>query len=252
MPPSKSFFENLYKKYNKRSYAFSDPISLVYRYEKEPSECEIAALIASSLAYGNVKQILKSVNGIFSVMGKSLRLYLKKKTPSQIAKDFLNFKHRFTTGAELATFFVNIKNTLKEYDSIENLFRKSIKNEDSNYLNAIYRFIDEFNSLAYTPTLTPSTKKKSSFKRFNLYLRWMIRKDAIDMGIWKEIKPSGLIIPLDTHMFSISRNLEITSRKDVSMKTALKITSFFKSINPADPVKYDFSITRIGILQNFK
>ncbi len=252
MPPAKSFFENLYKKYNKRDYAFSDPISLVYLYERKPSDCEIAGLIASSLAYGNVKQIIKSVNGVFSVMGNNLRLYLEKKSPAQIAKDFLNFKHRFTTGAELAVFLINIKKAVKKHGSLENLFRKSTKKEEEDYSNAVYRFIDELNFSVCAPTLTPCTEKKSSFKRFNLYLRWMIRKDAVDMGIWKGISPSGLIIPLDTHMLSISQKLGITSRKDSSMKTALEITSFFRSINPDDPVKYDFSITRTGILKNFK
>ncbi|NLI10723.1 MAG: TIGR02757 family protein [Elusimicrobia bacterium] len=252
MLADKAFFENLYKKYNNRSYAFSDPISLVYNYEKNHLDAEIAGLIASSLAYGNVKQILKSLGKVFLVMGKSPRLYLEKKKNHEIAKDFLSFKHRFTTGGELTVFLINIKKVLIKYGTLENLFVKNIREEEKNYIGCLYRFVNELNYSACAPTLTPCPEKKSSFKRFNLYLRWMIRKDKIDLGVWKNISPKGLIIPLDTHMLSISQKLGITKRKDGSMKTAEEITSFFRKINPQDPVKYDFSITRTGILKNFK
>ncbi|GAB4029924.1 MAG: TIGR02757 family protein [Elusimicrobiota bacterium] len=251
MALNKKFFEDLYKKYNSRKYAYSDPISLVYSYKKN-EDIEIAALIASSLAYGNVKQIIKSLSAIFSVMGNSPRLFLEKRSDREISRSFLNFKHRFTTGAELAIFMLNIKKAIRENGSLENLFIKNLKKDEPDLSASIYSFINSFNSIACAPTLTPCPEKKSSFKRFNLFLRWMIRKDAIDLGIWEKISPSMLIIPLDTHMLSISQKLGITNRKDGSMKTAREITDFFRTINPYDPVKYDFSLTRTGILKNFK
>ena len=87
----------------------------------------------------------------------------------------------------------------------------------------------------------------SACKRLNLYLKWMIRNDQVDPGCWKKIPPSKLVMPLDTHIFRICSNLGITKRKSADMKTALEITSFFRSINPEDPIKYDFALTRPGI-----
>lgn len=251
MPPSKIFFENLYKKYNSRDYTYSDPISLVYRYSNK-LDIEIAALIASSLAYGNVKQILKSLNRIFSIMGKSPRLFIEKKSEREISKSFLDFKHRFTTGAELSIFLINLKRALKNHGTIQNLFLRNMPKNQTDIEYSIYSFINAFNLNACAPTLFPCPEKKSSFKRLNLFLRWMVRKDSVDLGTWDEISPSKLIVPLDTHMISISQKMGITQRKDSSMKTAKEITDFFKTINPSDPVKYDFSITRTGILKNFK
>jgi uncharacterized protein (TIGR02757 family) len=251
MPPNKIFFENLYKKYNKRKYVFSDPINTLYAFKGELN-IEIAGLIASSLAYGNVKQILKSLNMVFSSMGASPEAFLRKTRKTEIVKSFSNFKHRFTTAKEFSDFLINIKKSIESYGSIENMFLRHFKKDEDNLSNSIYSFIKEFSACLKTPTLIPSPEKKSSFKRFNLFLRWMIRKDEIDLGIWKKIPASKLIIPVDTHILAVSQKLGITSRKDSSMKTALEITDFFKKINPSDPIKYDFSITRKGILKNFQ
>jgi len=89
-------------------------------------------------------------------------------------------------------------------------------------------------------------------KRFNMFLRWLIRKDEIDFGIWTKISPKMLLIPLDTHMHQISLKLKITNRKDTSIKTVFEITDFFRKIEPKDPIKYDFSLVRAPILKNLK
>ena len=99
------------------------------------------------------------------------------------------------------------------------------------------------------PTRTPRPEKKSSFKRLTLFLRWMIRRDEVDPGVWKRFPPAKLIVPLDPHMHRIARRLGLTARQDTSMKTALEITAGFRRVNPEDPVKYDFSLTRTGILK---
>jgi len=250
LKPDKKFFEKIYARYNDREYAFSDPISLVYDY-KRPENLEIAAFTASSLAYGNVKQILKSLSLVFRAMNGSPRSFIEKTPDRVISRTFLNFKHRFTTGAELSIFLSNVKKALKKHGSLQDLFLKHYGEREKDLSGSIYGFINEFNSLACAPTLTPCPEKKSSFKRFNLFLRWMVRKDSIDLGVWEKVSPSKLIIPLDTHMHAVSKELGITARNDTSMRTALEITDFFRRINPEDPVKYDFSLTRAGILKNF-
>ncbi|MCX5786615.1 MAG: TIGR02757 family protein [Elusimicrobia bacterium] len=248
MLPDKSYFEAAYRKYNRAEFIHPDPLEFVWQY-KSPGDMETAGLIAACLAYGNVKQILKSVEKVLSPMGKSPALWLKSTPDAAIKKTFSGFKHRFTTGAEMTIFLLNIKNAVKQHGSIEKCFLKNYRPQDEDLSASLYAFVNEFNSGARAPTLTPCPEKKSSFKRINLYLRWMARKDAVDPGVWTKIPPSKLIIPLDTHMFQVSKKLGLTARNAASMQTALEITAAFRRVSPKDPVKYDFALTRTGILR---
>ena len=247
MIPDKSYFEAAYRKFNRPEFIHPDPLEFVWRYSSA-GDREIAGFIAAALAYGNVKQIIKSVEKVLAPMGKSPSLYLLNNPEKQISKALLNFRHRFTTGAEMSLFLLNIKTAVASHGSLENCFLENYRPNDEDLSASLYAFINEFNSRACAPTLTPCPEKKSSFKRVNLYLRWMVRRDAVDPGVWKKIPPSKLIVPLDTHMFQVSKKLGLTWRNDTSMKTALEITAAFRRISPEDPVKYDFALTRTGIL----
>jgi len=249
MPPDRAYLEETYRRYNKPEFIHPDPLEFVWRY-KSGADREIAGLIAACLAYGNVTQILKSVEKVLSPMGASPAGWLKKTSPAGIKKAFTSFKHRFTTGAELAVFLLNIRHALDKHGSLESLFLEGYKNNEATVENAIYKFVNSFNALGCAPSLTPCPEHKSSFKRVNLYLRWMVRKDAVDPGVWTKIPPSKLIIPLDTHMRQVSMGMGITKRKDTSMKTAAEITAYFRTIAPEDPVRYDFALTRAGIRKN--
>ncbi|OGS08146.1 MAG: TIGR02757 family protein [Elusimicrobia bacterium RIFOXYA12_FULL_51_18] len=248
MIPDKKLLEKTRARFNKKKFIHPDPLEFVYRYAAAHDR-EIAGFVAAALAYGNVTQILRSVEKVLKPMGPSPRRWLLKISPADITRTFSSFKHRFTTGGELTVFLINIKTTIKEYGSLENCFMKHYRPADETLAEAVYDFVNDFNSNACAPTLTPCPEKKSSFKRLNLFLRWMVRKDIIDPGVWKNIPPSKLIVPLDTHMFRIARELGLTARKDTSMKTALEITAAFRRVSPADPVKYDFALTRAGILK---
>lgn len=249
MPPTRDFLEEVYLRLNRPEFIHPDPLEFVWRY-RSGADREIAGLIAACLAYGNVTQILKSVEKVLSPMGTSPAAWLKAAAPAGIKKTFASFKHRFTTGAELAVFLLNIKHALESHGSLEKLFLKGYDKDEATVENAIYKFVDNFNALGCAPSLTPCPEHKSSFKRVNLYLRWMVRKDSVDPGAWTGISPSKLLIPLDTHMRQVSMGMGITKRKDTSMKTAAEITAYFRKIEPSDPVKYDFSLTRAGIRRN--
>ena len=249
MKPTKDFLEATYRKMNRAEYIHPDPLEFVWRY-KGAADREVVGLIAACLAYGNVNQILKSVEKVLAPMGKSPARWLKAAPPAEIKKGLAKFKHRFTTGGEMAVFLLNIKRALAEYGSLEKLFLKGYDAKEPTVEEALYRFINAFNTQACAPTLTPCPAHKSSFKRVNLFLRWMVRKDAVDPGVWAGVSPSKLLIPLDTHMRQVSMGMGITKRKDTSMKTAVEITAFFSGVNPADPVKYDFALTRAGIRGN--
>ena len=234
---------------NRPEFIHPDPLEFVWRY-KSAADREVVGLIAACLAYGNVNQILKSVEKVLAPMGKSPAAWIRNTPPAEIKKALLRFKHRFTTGAEMAVFLLNIKRALEGHGSLEKLFLAGYDKTEPTVEEALYRFINAFNSQACAPTLTPCPAHKSSFKRINLFLRWMVRKDAVDPGVWTGVSPAKLLIPLDTHMRQVSMNMGITKRKDTSMKTAVEITAFFSGAAPQDPVKYDFALTRAGIRGN--
>jgi len=248
LTPDKDFFEKIYDKYNKKDFIYSDPLQFPRKFSKK-ADIEISALISSSLAYGNVKQIIKTLDYVFSVM-KNPYYYVIDTDSKKIIDDFKNFKHRFTKGKELSHLILNLKETYKNHRDLEDFFIKHLGGEEENIYNPSMRFLKSFLKFK-TPTLIPDPEKKSSFKRFNLFLRWLVRKDEVDLGVWEKIPTAILIIPLDTHMRRISMELAITRRKDTTIKTAIEITNFFKKIEPKDPVKYDFSLTRAPILKNF-
>ncbi len=234
---------------NRPEFIHPDPLEFVWRY-KSPADREVVGLIAACLAYGNVNQILKSVDKVLAPMGKLPAAWLKNTAAAEIKKNLSVFKHRFTTGDEMAVFLLNIKRAMEKHGSLEDLFVKGYDENEPNVEEALYKFINAFNELACAPTLTPCPEHKSSFKRINLFLRWMVRKDAVDPGVWTKVSPAKLIIPLDTHMRQVSMGMGITKRKDTSMKTAAEITAYFGRIEPEDPVKYDFALTRAGIRGN--
>ncbi len=249
MQPARSFLEDAYLRYNKPEFIHPDPLEFIWRY-KNRADREAVGIIAACLAYGNVTQILKSVEKILGPMGTSPAAWIKSASTAGIRKTFSSFKHRFTTGAEMAVFLLNIKHALEKHGSLEKLFLEEYDKGEATVENAVYKFVDNFNALGCAPSLTPCPEHKSSFKRMNLYLRWMVRKDAVDPGVWTGVSPSKLIIPLDTHMRQVSMGMGITKRKDTSMKTAAEITAYFREVNPKDPVKYDFALTRAGIWKN--
>jgi uncharacterized protein (TIGR02757 family) len=244
--PSKDFFEGLYRAYNQFQYIHPDPLEFIYRYPKGPDR-EIVGLIASCLAYGRVAQILKSVGAVLDVMGKSPRLFIEKSDRKDLHKTLASFKHRFTSGKETACLIYGIKNVINTHGSIEACISSGLTSDDTNILPALEKLVDALSDGYEFRSLLPRPSAKSACKRLNLYLKWMIRKDDVDPGCWSTISPKMLVMPIDTHIFRICSNLGITQRKSADMKTALEITGFFRKINPDDPVKYDFALTRPGI-----
>lgn len=242
---NKKVLEKLYKKYNRRGFVHPDPIEFLYKY-KNIRDREIAALVASSLAYGKVRQILKSVSKILDRMSPSPSVYLKKSSPAQIHKTFEKFKHRFTTDEDVSCLLIGMKSAIERHGSLERCFLAGLKDNHDTVLEALSSFEREL-ACEKCLNLIPSTEKKSACKRLNLFLRWMVRKDLVDPGGWKAVPSSKLIIPLDTHMHRIARELGFTKRKQANLRTALEITEAFRKIAPDDPVKYDFVLTRFGI-----
>ena len=249
---SRVALDELYCRLNRREFIHPDPLEFVHNYEN-PLDREVVGIIASSLAYGRVNQILKSVSKVLALMGPLPSRFLCENSPGLIHRILEGFKHRFTTGDEIAALLVNTKHVLERYGSLQGCFMKSLSRQDnSSILPALAAFVEQLagGDRSRGSMLLPSPLKGSACKRLNLFLRWMVRHDEVDPGVWKELPPSILIVPLDTHMHRISLKMGLTKRKQADIRTALEITRAFGSIYPEDPVRYDFALTRLGIRPN--
>lgn len=244
MPKNKTFFENLYRKYNRRGLVSPDPLEFLHRWGNT-ADREIAALLGACFAYGNVKAIIKNLNLLFSRM-PSPHDYVLASTPARLKKDFAGFKYRFTTQDELCRFLLSVRDILKKYGSLEKCFKSGLDKNDENVCRALAHFARCLRARGEVGTLVPDPDKGSAMKRLNLFLRWMVRQDEVDPGGWR-VSPRLLIVPLDVHMHRCARALGLTQRNAADMKTALDITRSLAKFCPEDPVKYDFCITRFGI-----
>ena len=244
---SKDVLENLYLRLNRRKFVHPDPLEFLYSYP-DVRDREIAALISSSLAYGRVAQILKSVGFVLNITEKP-RGFVETRSLDSMRKAFKDFKHRFTTGKDIALLLFSVKKIIEVHGSLEACFVSGVGKDDETVLPALKSFVRRLKRFGCKSgsAVLADPEKGSACKRLNLFLRWMVREDEVDPGGWKDVSPSKLIIPLDTHMHSISLRLGLTNRKQANMLTALEITDAFRKLCPADPTKYDFCLTRYGI-----
>jgi uncharacterized protein (TIGR02757 family) len=250
--------ERLYKKYNHRRLIPPDPLQFVYRY-KSKADREIAGLISATLAYGRVEQIENDLNNLLGRMGRSPYDFTINFN-SEKRKKLLTFKHRFNTGSDIADLLTILKTVLEKYGSIEKVFLEGYRKEDESIIPALTNFCNRL-YLMYENKLERRVSKGFQFliaspangsvcKRLNMFLRWMVRRDDVDPGLWKSIDKSKLIVPVDVHIARLCKILGLYKRKTVTLKAAVEITESFKLIEPADPVKYDFALSRIGIIEN--
>lgn len=250
----KNILEKLYARYNCRRLIAPDPLQFVYRCS-DPRDMEITALLAAILAYGRVRQIEKSLNDLLSRLGPSPFEFVRTFDRRKRAK-LQNFKHRFTAGDSIADLLAILKIVLIRYGSIEKFFLQGYSSSDKNIVPALSKFSDSLLAMHEEKVsrelkfLLPDPKTGSVCKRLNLFLRWMVRKDSVDSGLWKSVDKSKLIVPVDVHMARLCKLLGLYKRKTVTLTAAIEITDSFKILEPNDPVKYDFALSRVGILDN--
>ena len=235
--------DRIYSRYNRREFIHPDPLEAIYRYS-ETRDREIVGLIAASLAYGRVAQILQSIDRVLEPLGTSPYESLIAMAPVALETEFRGFKHRWTTAQELIALFRGIQDVLRTYGSLETCFSSY---HDTGSGNTIAGLAGLVSALGGSSSLLPDPSKNSACKRIHLYLRWMVRDDEVDPGCWQGVDPAHLIVPLDTHMHRAAKTLRLTRRKQPNLAAALDVTRAFKQINPGDPLKYDFWLTRFGI-----
>ncbi|MBW1998727.1 MAG: TIGR02757 family protein [Deltaproteobacteria bacterium] len=240
--------ELIHSIYHHRAFVDPDPLLFLYDYG-DVVDREIAGLVASSLAYGRVVQIMRSVSKVLGPMGENPSQFLANTSLEGLNVIYKDFRHRFTTGEEIALMLYGVKLVLQEYGSLQACFLEGMNREDDTILPALSPFVERIKEGASISrsSLLPTPEGGSACKRLNLFMRWMVRKDQVDPGGWDVISPSLLVIPLDTHMHRIGLRLGFTGRKQGDMLAALEITNAFRKISPEDPVRYDFALTRLGI-----
>ncbi len=230
-----------------------DPVEFLHDYT-DPKDIEIAGLISAALAYGRVDLFKKITRQILEMAEGHLFDYLSNFSPKQERSRFKGLYYRFSTEEDLFAFIHLISRTIKTYGSIGDCFLSHYQETDEDIGPALTAFVQSLTASLDAPVspglryLLPSPNTGSACKRFNLFLRWMIRpKDGIDFGLWKTIPPAKLIMPLDTHIIRIAQYLRLTTRKSPDWKMAKEITVFLKRCDPEDPLKYDFALCHLGI-----
>lgn len=255
---TRQVLESLYDRYNRAELIKPDPLQFVYRYSR-PADMEIAGFIASCLAYGRVRQIEKDVGELLERMGTSPFEFVKNFDGNKRAL-LRSFRHRFNTGDDISDLLELLQGILLKFGGIEKFFACGCNPADENITPALSSFCDSLlnmyrdchnrNAPKGLSYLLPRPEAGSACKRLNLFLRWMVRDDEVDAGLWKSVDRAKLLVPVDVHIARLTGILGFHNRKTISLKTAVEITESFAQIEPGDPVKYDFALSRIGIVEN--
>jgi uncharacterized protein (TIGR02757 family) len=253
--------ERLYRTYGPES-ASSDPISLVSRY-REAADLEVAGWIASAFAYGRVETILGNVSRVLEALGPSPARALDAVGDFRaFARERLRgFRHRFHGAREASALLFAIARAREEAGSVRAYFEAEFRAEEADTAGLLSRVTRKLLALDYRPALGrkrlpeggparfffPDPVSGSACKRWNLYLRWMVRRDRLDFGLWSGIPTDRLVIPTDTHIHLVARRLGLTRRKSADWEAARQITRRLARFDPADPVRFDYALCRIGI-----
>ena len=250
--------EDLYRTFDHVNSA-TDPIQIVRRYEA-PEDREVVGFCAAALAFGRVASVLQSIESLLGVMGPRPAAFVRSFEPARHRADIDPLVHRWIRGRDLVALLLVLRRMLRESGSIERFFMAG----DDPVAPDIGPALDAFSTRALQTDLRaaygrmpkrpgvcyffPRPSAGSACKRLNLFLRWMVRSDAIDLGVWTAVSPARLIIPLDTHVIRLGRCLRLTRYVSPGWKMAAEITSSLRALDHADPVRYDFSLCHVGMM----
>jgi len=239
--------ESLYRTYNRREFIIPDPLQFVWLYEG-PADREVVGLIASSLAFGSVPQIVRSVNWVLRKT-PSPALWVRGANGAAMRAVVRGFRHRFVDADDLQDLLRGVRRVLTRWGSLRACFVEGLKTDDPTMLPALSGLVAALREGSRRPKnyLLPSPSLGSACKRLNLFLRWMVRKDDVDPGVWAPLPQSKLVVPLDAHMHRIGLRMGFTRRQQGNLRTALEVTEGFRRLCPEDPVRYDFVLTHLSM-----
>jgi uncharacterized protein (TIGR02757 family) len=266
----KDTLDRLYAGFNYPDSA-TDPIQIVRRFDRADDR-EVVGFCASALAFGRVASVLQSIERLLAVMGDRPAGYVRAFEPARERHLFASLVHRWTRGVDLVALLWIIRQMLDQSGSIEAFFLEGLDPATPDITDALDSFSTRALALdvtaAYGPPhvrgkarrhirakgepqvhyFFPRPSAGSACKRLNLFLRWMVRKDALDLGVWSNVPAAKLIVPLDTHVIRVGRCLRLTRYTSPGWRMARDITATLRRLDPDDPVKYDFSLCHLGMM----
>ena len=250
--------DTLYDGFNAQ-HSVSDPVWFAHRFTRGDDR-EVVAFIASALAFGRVQSVINSVDGMLQVMGSSPAAFVGKFEPSRDRRCFDHLVHRWTNGADFAALVWILHQMLERNGSIENFFAEGLPHDAVDVADGLQSFSTRALEMDMRPIYGRSKPRPGvayffsrpssggACKRLNLFLRWMVRHDRVDLGVWSKVRPAQLIVPLDTHVIRVGQCLRLTTLKSPGWRMAADITRSLREIDPVDPVKFDFSICHLGMM----
>ncbi len=251
----KIFLDDCVEKYNRPNFVENDPIGVPHLFTKK-QDIEISAFWTAMLAWGQRKTIINKAKELFNLMDGAPHDFILNHR-EQDRKAFLGFKHRTFQVTDTLYFLEFFQWFYQNHGSLEEAFLKGMKYGDAHVGNGLAGFREQFFSLPDSPQRTrkhvPSPATKSSCKRLNMFLRWMVRSDdrGVDFGLWRNIKPSQLLIPLDVHVERHARRFGLLTRPQADWLAVLELTERLREFDPEDPVKYDFALFGLGAVGSY-
>ena len=274
----KPVLDRLYAEFNYPDSA-TDPIQIVRRFER-PDDREVVGFVAAALAFGRVTSVLQSIERVLAIMGPRPAAYVHRFDPRRHGPAFDGVVHRWTREKDLIALIWVLRQMIDRAGSVEGFFAEDLDPSAADIEAALDSFSSRALALdlkeAYGRVPHPSTPRHprrrsgrpksdegrwpgvcyffprpsagSGCKRLNLFLRWMIRHDALDLGVWTRVSPAKLIVPLDTHVIRVGRCLRLTKYTSPGWRMARDITASLRALDPDDPVKYDFALCHLGMM----
>lgn len=251
---TKEEIDKLAKEYETVDFIKDDPIQFPHRF-KQKKDIEIAGFIASLLAYGNRKVFIKKLNTLFDIAQNEPLNFIENFEAPVLG----DFNYRFGTTQDFVEIFNALKDLYKNDGGLEQLFKYgynnpakvqlSFSNGGNMFIPVVDYFYSKFSQNADKGCrfMIPNPHKGGAMKRMCMFLRWMVRKGPVDLGIWDFMPASDLLIPLDTHVARLSREMGLLNRNANDFKSVLEITKHLKKFDPSDPTKYDFAMFGYGV-----
>lgn len=240
--------DELANTYETVDFIKDDPIQFPHQYSQNKKDCEIAGFIASLLAYGNRKVFIEKLNQLFKIAQNEPYNFILDFEPKLLC----DFNYRFGTTDDFVEIFKILHQLYENDGGLEELFKYGYEKRENDYINFqpitdyfYSKFSEKAGQGAYF--MIPNPQKGGAMKRMCMFLRWMIRKGPVDLGVWDFMQPSELLIPLDTHVAKLSREMGLLTRKSNDFKSVIEITENLKKFDPKDPIKYDFAMFGYGV-----
>jgi uncharacterized protein (TIGR02757 family) len=265
----RSTLDRLYSEFNYPDSA-TDPIQIVRRYER-PDDREVVGFFAAALAFGRVASVLQSIERLMSIVGDRPAAYVRAFDPVRHRQAFAGLVHRWIGASDIVALLWIVKQMLDRASTIEGFFLEGDDPSAPDIADALDSFSRRALEIDVTAAYGPPARPRhgppegardvrgvryffprpsagSACKRLNLFLRWMVRRDALDLGVWTRVDPARLIVPLDTHVIRVGRCLRLTRYTSPGWPMARDVTRMLGRLDPVDPVKYDFSLCHLGMM----